>query len=263
MFKTTLGNPLEKRGARYKPAPDSGDLALADELVTWFKEREPSRITFDDRVREMSARLEAVADDFDPNTFLDCLVMQITERVNHNTISNIYNLIDPLLQTLYLEGHRKLMLDLSPFPNMTFLPPKDIYIAHSIHGEEKNKLKLQVWGDLYHIASSVSHCVIDCYGTVYGSAASHAKFSEMTFHKPAATVGANADSCVFHVRSWTCLPLTNPKGTMPKNCTYHVNQPIPKPCIETFKKKGFFDAGNTLIMRDHDNEWVKVNPDGY
>lgn len=263
IFKVdSLGKGHSPGGPRYKPAKGSGEYALADELVTWFKEREPSRISFEDRVREMSARLEKAPEDFDSNTFLDALVMQVTERIDHERISTIYNLIDPLLQALYLSGHDRLMLDLSPFPDMTPLSPDSLYLAHNICGTEQRKLRLQLRGDIYHVASSVDHCVIECFGTVYGSAASHAKHSEMIFHRPAAVVGPNAESCVFHVQSKGCLPLDS-GAAMPKGCTYHVDQHIAEPYLESYRNKGFFAAGNTLIMRSPEGEWVKVDPDDY
>lgn len=262
IFKAGLGSRRDGAGARYKPARDSGEYALADELVRWFKEREPSRISFEERVGEMSARLEKAPEDFDSNTFLDALVMQVAERISHERISSIYNLIDPLLQALYLGGHQNLMLDLSPFPAMAPLPPDKLYIAHNICGTEQRKLRLQVWGDLYHLASSVDHCVIECFGAVYGTAASHAKHSEMTFHRPAAVVGPNAESCVFHVQSKGCLPLDS-GAAMPKGCTYHVDQHIAEPYLESYRNKGFFAAGNTLIMRSPEGEWVKVDTDDY
>lgn len=257
----SLGKGQARRGARYKSAKDSGEYRLADELVTWFKEREPSRISFEDRITEMSARLKTVADDFDHNTFLDALVMQVTEKLDHERISSIYNLIDPLLQALYLEGRDNLMLDLSPFPNMTPLPADRLYLAHDICGTEQRKLSLRVWGDLYYLALSVSHCIIDCYGNIYGSAASHAKDSEMTFHKITAVVGTNAERCVFRVPSRSSVPATNPYNFMPKDCTYYVDQHIAEPYLESYKKNGFFAAGNALIMRSPEDEWVRVNPD--
>lgn len=58
-------------------------------------------------------------------------------------------------------------------------------------------------------------------------------------------------------------PVSDSGAAMPNDCTYHVDQHIAEPYLESYRKKGFFAAGNTLILRSPEGEWVKVDPDDH
>ena len=208
---------------------------------------------------------------YEPERLIDAVVFFASEITSSRQRLYIHRLLDPLVQTLYHEGHNALSVDVTPLPNVPYR------LASHLTGSPEHPLQVYYHlgtfrtGDVYpgpRVAIGVSHCKIEFDGNLKGDPIPTgicARESEIIF-LGRAKAGFQAEDCTFYISSLEGLVYDSRK------CRYYLDWSQNPDHIQTNSRRlrlglrmlalqagGFFwSQRNTLYLPKEGGEWRRV-----
>lgn len=256
IFKSKVGDGAIAKGARYKKGGSGLNLPLVDEMIDCFTSKENPNHYRQGHYHNLIREAE-LPDDFDPNLFLEGLVIRVAATTTGEPLERLEYMFNPILMGLHELGYNNFNLNLLGFPSL-------MWMGGGFKGGPDEFFELSYSGEVHTFGHMVERCKVDYRGRVthFGSGA---KWSWLSADGRLVYPGLEAEDTVFHFLSG-CPVLWKEEGRtmrrtnleMPVRCSYFLEKGADDVDMDYLVKEQFFERGNKLWVPDAKGGWKEV-----
>ncbi len=248
----------------YEPGKDGFDRGLVDVFVGMYLDdlrrlvgTHQHKKLFKENVERFTVILDDIVDsEFNANIFIDAVVdgiaLRLDEEGSENKLTNLGQLVDPLVQSLYNLGHNNFAID------GYSLPCYPTSLGSYLMGTKKAPLVVAYRADTGFFGHKVRNCSLTLVGNVFRAGA-HSHDSEFHFEGDSQQVGYYSSNCSFYVKGMQFLPRGIDSPETPRECEFYVDMHMTRARVREFRSTYFFENRNRLFHPKGDG-WEEVFP---